>query len=149
MKNRQCHINISAPNLVTVCVDQSLGDEMSGRLYHCYHREPWPFSNVVQLLRRMEELFDAISFPQASTKTRQLVEQEPQKLPALKKVVEQKELLSYRGEEGTFVTWVRFRQNSEWQGELTWMEEEKKEAFFSTLDFIKLISNALSKKKGP
>lgn len=144
MENMKLHINISAPNLVTICVDQSQDGEMSGRLYHCYTREPWRFFNVIQLLRQMEKLFDALSFPQASTQTRYFIEQEPAKLPLLEKVAEQRELLSCRGEEGTFVVWVRFRQNSAWQGEMVWMEQERQEAFFSTLEFIKLISNALA-----
>lgn len=147
MGKQKSQINISAPNLVTVCVDEEKDGEMSGRLYHCYTKEAQRFSNVVQLLRKMEELFDALSFPQASTETRSFVAQEMPKPVILEKFTEQRELLTYRGEAGTFVIWVRFRQNSAWQGELFWMEQEKKEAFFSTLEFIKLVSNALTEKR--
>lgn len=144
MTSKQLHINISVPNLVTICVDRSQDEEMAGRLYHCYTKEPWIFSNVVQLLRQMEELFDGIPFPQASTQTRYFIKQVPSSPTRLKKVAEQRDLLQYRGEKGTFVAWVRFRQNSAWQGELVWMEQERQEAFLSTLEFIKLVSHALT-----
>ena len=61
-------INISAPNLINICVDNNEQKEISGRLYHCYQEEPVLFANVVELIREIESLFDRIAFPQASTK---------------------------------------------------------------------------------
>ena len=69
-KEIQYPINISAPDLVNVCVDESCDGEVAGRLYHCYRKEELCFSNLVQLLRMMEKFFDEIQFPQASTKSR-------------------------------------------------------------------------------
>ena len=63
---RQYRINISAPNLVNVCIDNNENGDISGRMYCCYHEEPVLFSSVIDLIRKMENLFDAISFPQAS-----------------------------------------------------------------------------------
>ena len=42
---------LAAPNLITVCVDESQASEISGRLYHGYSQEPQSFENVVQLIR--------------------------------------------------------------------------------------------------
>ena len=70
MENKkQPQINISMPNLINICVDEKNNGEFSGRLYHCYGKEAEPFHNVVELLRKVEDLFDRICFPQASTKT--------------------------------------------------------------------------------
>lgn len=143
-RERQCRVNLSAPNLVNICVDISGGGEMSGRLYHCYAKEPQRFSNVVQLLKLMEELFDGIAFPQASTMSRHFKEQVKGEERIYRKMREQKELFEYRGKEGTFITSVCYRQNSAWQGDVIWVEKERKEAFVSTLEFIKLISNWLA-----
>lgn len=143
-RERECRVNLSAPNLVNICADISSGGEMSGRLYHCYTKEPQQFSNVVQLLKLMEELYDGIAFPQASTLSRHFKEQVREDKRIYRKVREQKELLSYRGEEGTFITTVLYRQNSAWQGDVIWMEKERSETFVSTLEFIKLISNWLA-----
>ena len=38
---------LAAPNLITVCVDESQASEISGRLYHGYSQEPQSFENVV------------------------------------------------------------------------------------------------------
>lgn len=143
MEQKQVHINISSPNLINICVDRMENGEVSGRLYHCYGREPEKFSNIIHLLNRMEGFFDSISFPQASTKPRYFVE--PEETPRVKpqKELEQKEVIRYTGELATFVTCVKFRQNSAWQGEFSWMERGETYRFSSTLEFIKQIDNAL------
>ena len=38
-------VNISAPNLLNICIDQVCDGEMKGRFYHCYAHEPETFSN--------------------------------------------------------------------------------------------------------
>jgi len=150
MSNIRSQVNISAPNLVNVCVDEVQGGEISGRLYHCYSDSAEEFCNVIELLRNMENLFDRIAFPQASTKGRSFV---PSSEPARRiirpdKVIQQQDLLEFRGEIGTFIVNVRYRQNSTWQGEMFWVEQEQKRFYNNTLDFIKLVDIALHMSRG-
>ena len=42
---------LAAPNLITVCVDESHASEISGRLYHGYSKKQQSFENVVRLIR--------------------------------------------------------------------------------------------------
>lgn len=145
MENRQqYHINISAPNLVNICVDQSIDDEMSGRLYHCYEKDYVKFSNSLQLIKLMESLFDQISFPQSSTESRYFVEPERKMVPKPAKVADQEEIIAHTGKAATFVVYVQFRQKATWQGEVTWVEQKITKQFVSTLEFIKLLDNALA-----
>lgn len=72
-QKQHAHINISAPNLVNICVDWAENGELSGRVYHCYSTEPETFSNLMHLINLMDAFFDRISFPQASTKPRYFV----------------------------------------------------------------------------
>ena len=51
---------LAAPNLITVCVDESQASEISGRLYHGCSQEPQSFENVVQLIRYMADFYDSI-----------------------------------------------------------------------------------------
>ena len=60
---------LAAPNLITVCVDESQASEISGRLYHGYSQEPQSFENVVQLIRYMADFYDSIRFPESSVVT--------------------------------------------------------------------------------
>lgn len=137
-------VNISAPNLVVICVDNDQGEE-SGRMYHCYESKPQQFSSVLELIRSMEEFFDHIAYPQASTMTRYFPdtgkkEGDVYDKPLPPKVAEQKEIIRYRGEKGTYIVHVQYRQNSDWQGQVSCPDKEIAYKFSSTLEFIKILS---------
>jgi len=148
MENMQhYYVNISAPNLVVICVDENEGEERGGRMYHCYSSEPQKFSSIVELMRMMEAFFDGIAYPQASTMTRYFQNKNKdkqentrydRKLP--EKVAEQKDIIAYRGKKGTFITYVQFRQNSDWQGQISCPEKKCVYRFDSTLEFVKILS---------
>lgn len=143
MNNTPFRINISPRNLLNICVDSKEDGEIRGRLYHCYKEEPVRFTSVVELITIAERLFEDIGYPQASTKTRSFEEKkEAYPLSKLTKVVEQKDLIQHRGEIGTFVTYVQYRQQSTWQGELSWMEQEERYEFYNSLEFIKWIDQS-------
>ena len=54
-----------------------------------------------------------------------------------------KDLLAKHGDLGTFIIHVQHRQNSSWQGRITWMETNKTVSFRSVWEMIKLIAGAL------
>ena len=144
-------VNRSAPNLLNICIDRAQQGELQGRIYQCYQKDPIPFTTVVEMIRESEKFFDAIAFPQASTRTRSLVDQEintsMQPTVRPKRVVDPLEVMANQGEIGTFITNVRFRQNAEWQGELLWVEQDEKTFFSNTLEMIKKIDKALQNKE--
>ena len=140
----QLQINISLPNLINICVGQKVEGEISGEIYHCYANEPMRFSNVIEMLKEIENLFDRICFPQSSTKMRSFCEtSQISQMRRPEKVLMQQDVIKHRGTLGSFVTCVKFRQNSTWQGEIFWMEKGIKRQFTNTLDFIKILDNAL------
>ncbi len=141
-------INISAPNLVNVCVDESLDGEIAGRLYHCYQKGPLMFSNHVQLLRTMEKFFDDIQFPQSSTRSRSFYASDTQNREKKQRVTDQNDIVSQKGKKGTFIITVKFRQNSTWQGSISWVDKNEKQQFRSALELIKLIESALDEAEG-
>ena len=49
---------------------------------------------------------------------------------------------------GTFVLKILNRQNSTWQGTVTWVEENKTQNFRSALELLKLIDGALDEEFG-
>ncbi len=142
----QYRVNISAPNLINICVDENDNGELAGRLYHCYEEEPISFPNIVQLIIEIEKLCDAINFPQASTKTRLFKENEVINCDKPIKVADQTEIIKYRGKKGTFITHIKFRQKSTWQGEYFWVENDEMYRFSDTLDFIKQLDTKLTDK---
>ncbi len=139
--------NLSVPNLVVICVDETAGGDRAGRMYHCYSSRPQTFSNVFELIRKMDRFFDGIGYPQASTRARALQNGHPKKqenvcynrrLP--QKAAEPGEIIEYRGKKGTFIVGVRFRQNADWQGQVFCPEKQRIYRFESTLEFIKILS---------
>lgn len=146
MEKDVINMNLSAPNLLNICIDKTEHGEVCGRLYHYYKEEPTGFSNIVELMNLAERLFDGIAFPQASTKSRCFrgEKQDVYNAEIPKKVVEQAILTAHRGEKATLVTSVCFRQNSTWQGEALWMEQGEKKQFRNELELIRIIEQTLA-----
>lgn len=144
MNTSQWHIG--APNGVVVCIDRMRmsGRYFSGRMYHRYSRECIPFLSAEQVVFHMEALFNQLRFPLASTAERTFSrEVHAYPLEVQECVMKDEELLSKHGDLGTFIIRVRQRQNSSWQGAITWMEENKTVNFRSIWEMVKLIEGAM------
>ena len=136
---------IGTPNGVVLCVNGVSGGELCGEFYHSYSPDPVPFSGIGQMTLRMEKLFDWLRFPYPGTNERSFGEEK--KLKRIKnerkRIMSDKSLLSRHGDIGTFIVRVQHRQNSSWQGRITWMEEDKTIQFRSVWEMIKLIESAV------
>ena len=136
---------IGAPNGVVLCINGSNEGDLSGVFYHSYSTESVPFSGIGQMVLRMEKLYDYLRFPYPGTNSRTFGEEK--KLTRMteerKKIMSDDALLSKHGDIGTFVVRVQHRQNSSWQGRITWMEEDKTVQFRSVWEMIKLIESAV------
>lgn len=145
------NVNRSAPNLLNICIDQVSQGELAGRIYHCYQKEAVIFETIVEMIRKSEMLFDILAFPQASTKTRSLLDQEKttniRVMERPKKIVDPLDVMAQTGDKGSFITNVKFRQNAEWQGEMLWVEKDTKFFFSNTLEFLKQLDSALQNTK--
>lgn len=130
-----------------VCVDAHDADKMSGTLYNRLIAEPFIFRDIVQLTDKMDEIFNAVSFPQSFFTVRTFGASKPAKGPSQKEVINymsQEEMLDHQGARGTFLVTVQFRQNATWQGTIAWMNQNKKQSFRSALEMIKLMDEALA-----
>ena len=135
-------MNISAPNMVNVCIDRITETEKQGRMYDCYSREPFQFQNELQLMRKMEELMDRLDYPQSSMKNRSYRKKEQEKdAERPEKVWSCEEMLQERGREGTLLIHVQYRQNATWQGKILCVETNETQEFFSMLELLKIIDN--------
>ena len=47
---------------------------------------------------------------------------------------------------GTFIVKILNRQNSTWQGSVTWVDEQRTQNFRSALELLKMIDGALDEK---
>ena len=146
------HVSLAVSSVVKLCFDGLGHGEWKGRLHTRYHEDPIPFRNASELLERMEQFYDWLGFPQASTKARSFQEIKDQRVTKDKKehviVMRQEDMDKQHGEKATFVVRVQYRQNATWQGQVTWTEENKTVAFRSALELLKLIDSTASDETG-
>lgn len=137
---------IGAPNGVILCVNECRGGVLKGELFHSYSREPQAFADTEQMLLLMEDLYNTLNFPHLSTNERtfSLEKKKPEPKTERIKIMRDEELLSRHGDIGTFIVRVQHRQNSSWQGRITWMEQDKTINFRSVWEMIKLIESAVN-----
>ena len=137
-------VNISAPNLAAVCIDQVFEGAYIGRVFHKYSKTGIGFNTLEQLLKLLDRLYDQIGYPQSTTLNRNFQAKQTIKVreEALQ-VMDSNTVLEQKGAMGTFVVHVKYRQNSTWQGEVVWAEKNEKRSFRSALELLKLIDGAL------
>ena len=118
---------------------------VAGRFWHGYQAEPVEFSHWHQLITGMERFFDDIQFPFPTTNFRSFgdTQRRMNHRQETGRTMADEELLKKRGDLGSFIVRVQHRQNSSWQGRITWIEEDKTVYFRSIWEMIKLVESAL------
>ena len=141
---------IGTENGAVLCVDRYSAGKIGGRLYHSYSGEERRFSTGEEAIFCLEQLFDSLNFPHPTTKERSFQAEKP-RTPGRKRerIMKDDALLSKHGDLGTFIVRVQHRQNSSWQGRLTWMEENKTVYFRSVWEMVKLMESALDTVSTP
>lgn len=146
---------LNSPNVINLCLDFYGMDQQRGKLYHQYTSGAIAFATLLEAFERMEQLYDALGYPQAATRIRSFPE--GRRKPARGRtrgrrcergkevrVMEPfEEMIEHRGRDATFLIRVMRRQNSSWQGEVTWVDGQKREYFRSALELIRLIDSAM------
>ena len=138
-------IALNAKNLLSICVDYADGEGLRGRLYHRFSPEPVSFSGVSSLFNEMDGFFDSIAFPQAATETRSFGKKRHESKENKEEVqaMQTSDIMAQKGDKGTFVVHVQYRQNATWQGTVVWSEKKVTQNFRSALELLKLIDGAL------
>ena len=136
---------IGAPNGVILCIDAKHIGGPAGRMFHSYRTDHIPFEGADQMVFHMEELYNALNFPRTGTNERSFipVKKTEEHYTEGDKIMKDETLLSKHGDLGTFIVRVQHRQNSSWQGRITWMEQDKTVSFRSVWEMVKLIENAV------
>lgn len=121
-----------------ICVDSYDNGVPVGRLYHPARKEGIAFQSLSHMLLRYQELLDEMQFPQAFTMIRAFsgTGGESGEGPAPQN-------MERRGKIATFAVRILFRQNSSWQGSVTWLEKNQEESFRSVLELILLMDSAM------
>ena len=135
---------IGIPNGIVLCVNERSLYSLSAVMWHGYREDGIEISDEGQLLFVMDAFFDEINYPFPATTTRSFQGPEtPHRRKEHNRVMSDEKLLEKHGDLGTFIIRVQQRQNSSWQGRITWVEENKTMNFRSMWEMVKLIDSAL------
>lgn len=139
-----CRINISAPNIVSICIDQVYEREKQGRLYHCYRQKPIIFQNEHQMISEMEDFMNCLNYPQASNQIRSFHPEEKHTPKAeMQPVINGEQIVQERGKLATFIVHVQYRQNATWQGKAICAETGDQQKFLSVMELLKIMDNTI------
>lgn len=138
-------VYISNPNAVVFCVDKHEDFLISGRFYTNYSFDGCVVRNLNELFVNMNRFFDEVAFPFETTTFRVFKNGESKHAEKRErvKVMNDKELLNKHGDIGSFLINVQHRQNSSWQGNITWLEKSETINFRSVWELAHLINSAL------
>ena len=141
---------IGAPNGIVLCVDGIDRGGCYGTFYHAYRNDGVKFSSLGEMLFRMESFFDKIDYPRRGNTPRNFTgETGYTTIEKREKIMSDKELLGRHGEQETFIIRVQHRQNSTWQGRITWADKNKTLTFRSLWEMVHLMENALYEDAKP
>lgn len=122
---------------VMIYVDSFERGILSGRFHISSNPEVQTFHGLCQLLLDINNNLDRENFPQSFSELRKF------QMPSKQNDMSSLSVDTKSGAVATFSMRILFRQNSSWQGSLTWIEGNQEEYFRSVLELIVLMENAL------
>ena len=144
-----------AKNLMCVCVNGNDNAEYQGEIWTQYQDEPIHFLSVTDMVSRMDALMDEWDFPQKSLEQRKFYKSESDNefnagnngdiltIDRIKEKNGVRNVQNKKGQLGTFVVQVSFRQNATWQGNVVFSEKNEKLSFSSAMELIGIIDKCV------
>lgn len=141
MEQRQEHYYA---NMVCIAVNAAEQEDFSGEIHHHFSDEGLPFATLLEMLMKLEALYDGWAFPESAWRIRsfkrdgtEASKAEPEKtLLMLESVERRRELEEKRGELGSFFLRTKYRQRASWQGTCLHRESGQRFSFQSVLQLL-------------
>ena len=123
-------------------IDDYINHDIKGEFYNCAIRENQFFRGTIDLIDQLDQFFDEI-----------LCQSEKRRFDQDKVIRDKRNHSNFhqqarrlaQGNFATLILRVQFRRHASWQGELTWIEENKKQYFRSVLELVVLIEEVMKK----
>lgn len=110
-------------------------EEMQGIIYSDYYKKRVRIESAGEFINRMESLFDCLGLPEREMEFRRFSSESQY---GKKKLVGEDELQEEKGI-ANFEIYVRFRRNTDWQGEIKWIEKKQTKKFFNVMQLLHLL----------
>ncbi len=129
-----------------VSVDEICPSSFKGRIYHPSTGDYSEFSCAVDLLNKLEGIYNRWDFPQHTHTIRSFhsINTKAKSNEAeVTGIMEDREQSWKLNGKATFILKVLYRQNATWQGNIQWVEGNKTKNFRSDLEMLKLMDDAV------
>lgn len=124
-----------------VYIDNYMNNCIEGRFYNPYMGEVFPFSSMLDLLVKLDYMFNEMDCPQSFNSFRSF--NDGTHINLRKGVCEiPAGAFVSPGKFANFEIKLIFRKNTTWQGDIKWREGQTQRAFRSALELIFLINDA-------
>jgi len=128
-----------------VMIETTENHDVAGTLYNDSYAFAIDFQGIRQMLSILDDFFDYVNFPQATHEKRSFSESPSRKEKHPPRGLREVSTEEMKDKQPAFLLHVQFRQNSTWQGTLSWLPEQKTKRFRSELEMIGMIAETLKK----
>ncbi|MDR1246158.1 MAG: hypothetical protein LBK57_03920 [Clostridiales Family XIII bacterium] len=149
---QQLRLNYNSSKM-RVCVDNTDGSAVSGRVFSQRLKDILFFQDLNSLVLRLDKLMDEQNYPQAFQRKRSFKSLQAQSRVSKSAAAPEEDDRPYMdeetvaaavGEKATFILQVQSRQNTNWQGFVEFPDGAGNREFESELGFLELVKDLLS-----
>jgi hypothetical protein len=136
-----------------ICVDGIDGGAVNGRVFSQRLKEPFVFTDLSNLVLRLDRLMDEQNYPQAFQRKRTFMTAAPASKKNRDETAREDDDRPYldaetvegaAGKKATFELQVLSRQNTNWQGFVDFLDGAGRREFESDLEFFAMVNETLN-----
>lgn len=129
-------------NMFRVCIEEN-ENKISGHVFSPMSMDVISFSDMAELLLKMDKLFDKVGYPQAFQTKRSFADEKENSnayrgIPD--PVRDKSTILTEHGAKATYDVIVTSRRNTSWQGEVYGIDNERKGDFNGEVELLALLT---------
>lgn len=121
---------------IKVCIQAIEGPVLSGSIYHCCLENEQYFTDVADMVIKVDKILDFIKFPDAEPERRTIKPKKTAPLDPPQYCHDFKEFSAARKERFSFFLKIRYRQNVSWQGSVRFSGDRNSYQFRSVLELM-------------
>ncbi len=133
--------------VLRICIDSSKNGQIGGRVFGQRLEDTLIFNDLLTFILMIDSLLDKQNFPRAFQRRRSFAQQElPNRPPAAEvegNLMSKDFVAEQLGALATLELSIITRQNTSWQGTISWLDNNQRQPFKSALEFVRHINKRL------
>lgn len=122
-------------------------ESLAGKIYNPHCSDGKCFQNLTQMILLINDLLGEVKYPQNTVEFRSFNRNSESDKTKISTININNEDISEESDVSTFKLNIMFRQNADWQGEISWVDTNTGKSFKSVLELITILDEELKGKK--